>query len=238
MRQHASHVRARTIVALASLFAVFSPLAQGAPGEAPRHEVREFSVTVDGKPAGTYRMEIAEAGHDAWRMTGAADIKVRKYLVYNYRYSYNGTEFWLGDRLETLESRANDDGKNYTVRATRDAKTGALLVAVNNQQQPAMQTYVWTTTYWRLPSSQFRTTVPLIDCDTGKALTGNLQFLGLEKVNVLNSSLDCGHYGLTGGDNGSLNVELWYDGFNRLVRQITVEDNHRVVLTLSSYIGK
>ncbi len=235
MRRHTSLVCAPIALLLAGLCAVFLISVQRASADEPGHEVRDFSITVDGKPAGTYRMEISAASDGTWRMTGTADIKVRKYLIYNYSYSYTGVETWRGDHLETLESRADDDGKKYTVRAMRDPKTGSLQIAVNNQQQPAIQTYVWTTTYWRLPSSQFRSTVPLLDCDTGKAMTGNLQDLGVEKINVLNSSLDCGHFRLTGGDNGAPNVELWYDGFNHLVRQITVEDTHRVVFTLTSY---
>jgi hypothetical protein len=188
-------------------------------------ETRSFTVHVDGKPAGDYRMTVHQEG-DTTTMTGVADVKIKYFLV-SYVYNYRGTEVWKGDRLVRLESVTVDDKKHFNVTAWADGN--ALKVRANGQER-VNRFDAWTTTYWRLPPARFRNQqVPLLDADTGKELTGMLRFVGMEAVRVAGRPMQCAHWRVSGG----VLVDVWYDGNERLVRQESVEDGHRTVLELT-----
>jgi len=73
--------------------------------------------------------------------------------------------------------------------------------------------------------------VHLLDADTGKDLTGTLQYAGKRELNIAGQKQDYMYFRLTGE---KLNVQLWYDAKKRLVREELVEDGHTMVLNLSS----
>lgn len=192
---------------------------------AAESETRHFNVTIDGKEAGTYKLTIQ---HDQGTSTimGQANVRYRV-LVISYAYTYSGREVWKDDRLQSLDCQTNDDGKRYTVAAR--AENNSLRV-VSNGQQRLTRGDVWTTSYWRLAPAQFHNKpVPLIDNDTGRDINATLQYVGVEPVRACGTVQNYPHYRVTGG---GLNVDLWYDGHDQLVRQESLEDGHRSVLEL------
>jgi hypothetical protein len=70
--------------------------------------------------------------------------------------------------------------------------------------------------------------IPLIDADTGKDLSGKLRFVANEKVRVMGQEAALNHYKLT----GQVQVDLWYDGSERLVRQEWLEQGHKTMIEL------
>jgi len=215
---------------------VFMSSAWPACGADPSHEVRSFNVTIDGKDAGSYTMSIDARADGTQIIEGHADIKLTKYLVYNYTYKYDGTEIWKNDRLQTLDSSCNDDGKKYTVKLFPE---GDALRVKTHESDSGRQigADVWTTTYWRLVSPKFRNGggVYLLDADTGRYMAGTMMYVGQDFIDILGKKQKYNHYHMTGGDNGELDVHLWYDGFERLVKQVAKEDGHVYVLTLGKY---
>ena len=188
-------------------------------------EHRDFSIHVDGKRAGAYHMTITRADDGSIVMSGHADVQV-SYLVYRYVYNYRGTEVWKDNRLQRLDSNCNDNGKKFTVNALADS-TG--LHVKTNSGDASGPANVWTTTYWKLPEAQLRNQgLSLLDCDTGRVLSGKLQHLGAVPLNAGGTARNCARYRLT----GEIRAELWYDDEDRLVREDTVEDGHRTVIEL------
>jgi len=199
------------------------------PALAARTEIREFNAKIDNKPAGSYTMSIVEGKEGRAVMTAEASISVRMYLVKTYTYSYSGTETWKAGRLQELKSKANDDGKAFEVVAW--ATVDGLNVWAGGKQRPTKGD-AWTTTYWRLPDAALRNgLIHLLDADTGRDLFGTLQFTDWQELNVAGQKQKCSHYRLTGE---KLNVELWYDASEHLVREKLVEDGHTLVLELTS----
>jgi hypothetical protein len=189
-------------------------------------EVRDYVTYIDGKRAGDYRMTITAQDDGTVTMSGQARISLRVFLV-TYRYSYSGTEVWKGHRLQQLQSRTNDNGKPYEVSAQADAD--GLRLRVNNQPGRAAAD-AWTTTYWQLPEPTARQgNKALLDADTGRVLSATMQYVGASQVSVAGAAQTCAHYRLS----GQVQVDLWYDGQARLVRQEWVEDNHKAVLSLA-----
>jgi hypothetical protein len=196
-------------------------------GHKANTEIREFAVTVDGKPAGHYHMEIERGKNGNLVMSARAYVHVR-YLVYNYTYSYRGTEEYRHDQLVRFRSWANDDGKQFAVSAGPGA--GGLHVTVNGRER-VTRPDVWTTSYWQLPARMNKDrSVLLLDADTGKEIHGRLCYLGHDQVRVADRRRLCAHYRVTGPPEP---VDLWYDGQHRLVHQDYVDDGHRTILELT-----
>jgi hypothetical protein len=191
-------------------------------------EVRDFTTLIDRKPAGNYRMTISTDDQGNVTMEGSATISLNILRIKTYSYSYQGTEVWKDGRLLKLSSNSNDDGTKYAVSAK--AEKEGLRVTVNDRER-VTRGDVWVTTYWRLPDAKFRgQAVALLDADTGRDLSGTLQFVGTAPLAVANQQVNCAQYRLT----GDVTIDFWYDGSDRLVHQEWVEGGHRVVLHLTS----
>jgi hypothetical protein len=183
---------------------------------------------VDGKHGGEYHMTITRQDDGTTVLTAHANVRL-SYVggLYKYTYSFRGNEVWKDGRLVRMDSASNDDGKQFSVNAVADGN--ALRVRVNGQEH-ASRPDVWTTTYWRLPDAQYRNRgVPLLDADTGRDINGALQYVGTSQLTVAGQVKTCTRYRVTGG----VQVELWYDDQERMVRQESVEDGHRMLLELT-----
>ncbi len=209
-----------TIVSLAILAVT------GADSRAGDIETRDFAVLVSGKPAGEVHMTIHKQDNGSIQMRCDTDIKVPVPLIGTYKYVYRGLEVWKDRRLVRLDSNTDDNGSRFMLSASAEAD--GLHLKVNNLERTVKQD-VWLTSYWCLPDPKLRgQTLPIIDADTGKDLSGKLTFIANEKRRVAGQETTLNHYKLT----GTANVELWYDGNERLVRQEWVEQGHKTVIEL------
>jgi hypothetical protein len=214
----------------ASRWLLFTALALLVPMEsraaAADEETREFTVYVDGKPAGRASMKIQRRDDGTTAMTCDSRVVVR-FLFIKYEYTYNGKEIWKDRRLQRFDSTCDDDGKKFVVSAA--AEDGGLRIKVNNRERVA-RPEVWLTSYWCLPDPKLRDqTIPIIDADTGRDLDGKLQHVGAVQMRVAGEAQNVNHYRLT----GKVDVDLWYDAAERIVRQEWIEDGHRTILELN-----
>ncbi len=197
-----------------------------APAFAAEIETRDFAVLVAGKPAGEVHMTIHRQDNGLIEMRCDTDIKVHQ-LIGNYKYIYRGREVWKDHRLVRLDSNTDDNGKRFLVSAVAEAD--GLHVKVNNVEKMA-KADVWLTSYWCLPDPKLRnSTLAILDADSGRDLEGKLQYVATEKRRVAGQEVPLNHYRLT----GKVQVELWYDGSDRLVRQEWTEQGHKTALELS-----
>ena len=202
-------------------------LALGGPAvRAADVETREFAVRVDKKQAGSYVMTFTRQDDGSVTLAAQANVRV-SYLIYKVTYTYQGTETWKDGQLVKLESTCNDDGKQFAVSAWVE---GDGLKVRSNGQQRQTRRDVWTTTYWHAPDARFHNqAVPLLDADTGLDINAHCQYVGTEQLPVAGQVQNCKHFRLSGGKT----VDAWYDAQDRLVREESLEDGHRVVFELS-----
>jgi len=137
---------------LVAAVALLAPAA-GTPTRAADIETRDFTVLVDGKPAGEVHMTIHRQDDGSTVMKCDTDITVSKLFI-KYVYSYRGRESWKGGRLQRLDSTCNDNGKRYVVSAVAEGE--GLRVRVNDQERMA-RPEVWLTSYWSLPTPRCAT---------------------------------------------------------------------------------
>ena len=190
-------------------------LGLAAHAQAAEKEVRQFNVSVDGKPSGQYTMTFTKEDNGSLSIACEAHVRVKVLGVTAYHYDYTGTEVWKDDRLVSLASTCDDDGKKFTVIARAGDK--GLLVKVNNGREKVVRGDVYLTTACCLPDAKRRGgALPLMEADNGQEIDGNIQ-----QVET--------HYRLK----SSVPHDVWYDADGRLVRQEWTEDGHKTVLELA-----
>jgi YD repeat-containing protein len=184
-----------------------------APTRAAETEVRQFNVSVDGKPSGHYTMAFTKESDGSLSIACDAHVKVKVALITAYHYDFVGKEVWKDGRLQSLSSHCDDDGKKFTVVATAGER--GLSVKVNGRER-TVRGDVYLTTACCLPDAKRRDgALPLMEADNGEEINGKFQPVGT-------------HYRLM--SHGPHDV--WYDAAGRLVRQEWTEDGHKTVLEL------
>jgi hypothetical protein len=71
-------------------------------------ETRVFSINVDDKKSGEYYLTIQHDDNDVTAVAAMSNVKVTKFAVTFYEYSYKGQEVWKGRRLVSLESSSRE----------------------------------------------------------------------------------------------------------------------------------
>jgi hypothetical protein len=189
-------------------------------------EYRDFAVTIDGKPAGAYRLTITVQNDATVVVEAHARINITYYKIYHYSYQLHDTEVWKHGRLVRLDSSGNDNGKPLAVSAINDGHQ--LLVNIYGKQE-RMGPDTWTSIYWHLPPPGLRDRmIAIMDADTGRALKGTLRYVGPSPIQVAGRAWNCTRYQIS-----ELGVDLWFDGQERLVRQHYVEDRRHVAIDLT-----
>jgi hypothetical protein len=193
---------------------------------AAEKETRIFTIKIDGRQAGRYQMTITSPDDHTFLVDGRADVSI-SYFLRKYEYFYQGTEVWKDGRLVHLKSKTTDDGKHFEVLAQADGDM--LRVRVNGKEFTVSRPDLRTTTYWRLPEPRFRNqAVALIDCDTGKYLRADMQYVGTQQVTAAGQVRPGAHYRLR----GDVTVDAWYDAQERLIHEESLDDGHRIVFDL------
>jgi hypothetical protein len=187
-------------------------------------ETRVFTVLVDGKPAGEFRLAVRTADDGTETATAAASVQVR-YLLLSYRYTYRGTEVWKAGRLQRFEAASEENGKKHAVTAV--AAENSLRVTADGVAR-SVRPDVWPTTYWRMPAAKVDQAVVLLDADTGEAQPARIDSVGPARLTIAGTATDCTRLHVA----GPTPADLWYDARGRLVGQETVEDGHKTVLML------
>ena len=200
-------------------------IVHGRPRGAAEVETRDFTVYIDAKKAGDVHMTINRQEDGTTALSCDTDVRVGAIFTL-YRYSYRGQERWKDGVLQRFESKANDNGKQYSVTAA--AAADGLHVRVNNVEHTAPAN-VCLTTYWGQPDAKLANQVmPILDADTGRDLQAKVQFVGPEKYGAEGQTVQ--HIHLSGK---GVAIDLWYDDAKRLVREEWMEDGHRTVVDLT-----
>ncbi|HVW00619.1 MAG TPA: DUF6134 family protein [Planctomycetaceae bacterium] len=209
---------------LASLALLFAGPVPSWAADTPA-ERRHYRVAVDGTDRGRMLMKISVAADGSESMESETEV-IANYLVYKYQYTSRGIETWKAGRLQKIEGKANYNGKVYQISGA--AQDGKIRLNVNRQER-MVRGDVWPTSYWKLPAdARKRKELALIDADKGHDIAARMQFVANETVAVEGRRIACEHYRLS----GAVQVDLWYDAEQRLVRQESIESGHKTTITL------
>ncbi|HMZ01442.1 MAG TPA: DUF6134 family protein [Burkholderiaceae bacterium] len=103
-----------------------------ADGTAPRPGRWDFAVTLDDRPIGRHRFELAgDPASGEWTVKSQADYDVKLLGLSVYTYRHSATERWRAGCLAQLDARTDDNGDVTSVQAaptvppTTDAEPAA-----------------------------------------------------------------------------------------------------------------
>jgi hypothetical protein len=213
----------RRIVALLSALVLF---AQPASALANTSEQRDFSILLDGKEAGQWRVIITVQDDGTTVVAASAQLKVNQ-LIFKYSFSMDATEWWKDGKLTGLQASTVENGKRTEVIASSDGSR--LKMRVNGQDRTGSGE-AWVSTFWKLADPRFHNkSIPVLDADSGKEYTAQLRYIGTEQLTLLNQPQDCYHFRVLGGTSP---VDVWFDRYHRLVRQEFTESGHRTIVQL------
>jgi hypothetical protein len=189
-------------------------------------EQRDFAILVDGKEAGQSRLTITVENDGAAVVTANARVELKQLLIH-YSYSVESTEWWKEGKLTGLRANSVENGKRMELVAANDGNR--LKIRVNGQER-LTSPEVWTSSFWKLAEARYHNkAVPVLEPDSGKGFTGQLQYVGTEQLTLLSQPQSCYHFRVTGG---SYPIDVWFDRYHRLVRQEFIDSGHKTVVQL------
>jgi hypothetical protein len=195
-----------------------------------RAETRSFTVTVDKKACGTHHVVIKDRDDGTRLVTSQADVVVKVAFI-TYKYSFQANETWKASQLVDFRSVTNDNGKKHAVAI--EPQGDGLTLQADGQATRLNDRGYTITNYWRKPNVAIPrgsdAPIKLIDADTGKRIDARIESVGVEKITYQGKPFECLHLRVRGG----VEVDLWFDGDDLLVRQESIEEGHRTVLELT-----
>ena len=158
-----------------------------------------FDVVREGQSIGSHRLRFDQTGGEV-AVDIAIDLEVRFAWVPVFRYGHVNREIWRDGRLQRLDSRTHDDGRDHAVTARQ--VDGRLLVD-GDDGQIEVEPSVLTTSYWH-PASMMQQR--LLDTQRGRLAEVSTQLAGSDRLAVAGRQIVATRYDVL----GDLTMTTWY----------------------------
>jgi hypothetical protein len=180
----------------------------------------EFAAFRNGQRIGIHRLTFDKHA-ERLVVTTQIDLAVKVIGITAYRYSHRSRETWLGDALQSFDSRTDDNGKAWAVRASRDAsglRVERTAPDTAGPVQATMPSATMPSTHWnsRQAAQGF-----LLNAQKGTQEEISVTPLGRETVKTLSGFVPAMRYRYDGG----VRMDQWFDERGRWVKsRFTVSD--------------
>lgn len=218
---------ATTLVLAATLPAAASAQEQAlAAPDFPYSPITTYKVLRNGQEIGHHVLRFERNG--AQRVVHVdIDYNVKLLGITAYRYSHHGREVWQGGQLQSLETRSDNNGRKYAVRAER-TPTGLMV----EREQPAETSEAAAVFQGfgppriereMLPASTLPTSLwdirqvrqsNLLNTHYGKIYKTTVLPTARERVPTANGSVEATRYTYT----GDIKMDQWFDDRGHWVR--------------------
>lgn len=173
-----------------------------------------FRVYLDEKEIGYHHFYLAEDGANR-QLKSVASFEYRLMFVTLFRYEHENLETWAGDCLQSVRSRTDSNGDNYTVHGLRF--DGAFQV-VASEGDAALPPCVMSFAYW---NPAFLEESRLLNTQDGRYLEVEVSPPVRDRLEVRGEVMPTNRYHLEAGD---LRLDLWYSDQNEwLALESTLE---------------
>jgi hypothetical protein len=188
------------------------PAAAAGP-DLPYGRPLEFAGFRNGQRIGIHRLTFEKEG-ERLIVTTQIDLVVKVLGITAYRYRHRSRETWLGDALQSFASQTDDNGKAWSVRASRDASGLRVERTAPDAAGPVQATMPAATmpsTHWnaRQAAQGF-----LLNAQKGTQEDIAVTPLGRESVRTLSGFVLATHYRYDGG----VRMDQWFDERGRWVK--------------------
>jgi len=218
----------RVLIAMFGIYSTGGGFAAAAEPAIVFAETRTYDITVDGKKCGQSTLAITRYSDGGESVSADAKVTVT-WAVFSYVYEFHGKEQWRSGRLEQLDSRAVDGGRQLSLSVKRG--DGGYSIAKAKGRPSSATDVQFTTNYWREPAaSSDGKAFTVLDADNGRLYDEKLERLGQQELTIAGQRVLANAYRLK----GKLDVELWFDAQGFLVQQIGKEDGHPTEVRLAA----
>ena len=177
------------------------------PARAHHPVNRNFTVTRDGSPIGKHSITMQKKGDETIVDVEVA-LKVKIAFITVFRLEHRNRETWHGGRLVKIDTKTNDNGKDYKVDGTATASGFDLVV---NGVQSVLPNPVIATSYWN-PATVRQD--HLLNSVNGKILGVAIKPIAAETVKTWTGAVNAEKFEMR----GDLDLDLWYDSGKHIVR--------------------
>jgi hypothetical protein len=222
----------RTKLAIVIVWAAALPAATSAQqqvavvGDLPYQPVTTYKVLRNGQEIGHHTLHFEHRGGQRIVKVDI-DVDVKLFGLTAYRFSHQGREIWDGDQLQSLETKSDNNGRRYAVRAHH---TAAGLVV--EREQPAdtnnaiamfqgfgppeihremLPAGILPTSLWNLRQVGQSA---LLNTHHGKVSSTTIVPTGREWVQIASGPVEATRYTYT----GDIKMDQWFDDRGRWVR--------------------
>jgi hypothetical protein len=196
--------RAAVVSMLAVLLACH--FAQLARADDPLRGIYIYTISRDGTPIGQQRMEFVNDGAKL-RVISHTELAVTLLGLTLYGFNQQVEEVRAGDKIMSLTSEADDDGRDRKVNLTLQ---GEVLKGDYNGSERAIDPKLPTSLFWQKPRTG---DTSVLDTLRGRVREVTVKDLGAETVALPVGRVEARHYQMT----GDWKRDLWYDAEGVLV---------------------
>lgn len=203
-----SHRCAVLALLLALSTPVLSLTVQAAEG--PGGEVvplnRSFDAFIGDRPLGTHRYQFGRDG-EALTLRSEAQFEFKLGFLTLFSYDHVAEERWTGGCLSRFESRTEVNDKRFKVDG--QWQDGVLALETQDGTAEAPESCAWTFPYWNRAITQRSELINIQDGKRAEVTFSAPRPAELEVGGVLRAveALD-----LKGGEDGKIDITLYYDG--------------------------
>jgi hypothetical protein len=159
-----------------------------------------YTITRDGEPIGTQRLDFISEGSNRLTVITDVNIDVRMLGLSFYKFTQHIEEHWVNGKLQAMLSNTNDDGEERKVDLKRE---GDRLQGSYNEKKRDVPADLIPSTLWH-PDAIAQDTV----LDTVRARTHQVTVTDKGRVALVlpSGQFDARRYSFT----GELNRDVWY----------------------------
>ncbi len=216
----------RRLVLASILMATSAVSAVAGANDFPYGNTHSFTVYRNGQPIGTHTLAFQNSGEQR-AVSTSIDFAVKALGMTVYRYSHRGNEIWNGSTLQSIDTKTDDNGKQFTMKARqngnqlaveRKAAEPAAGAAMNDQGLQrngtvveALPANMLPSTHWNLNQVKQST---LLNTQYGTPSKVKITDLGRETIKTASQTIQATHYRYS----GDITMDQWFDDRGRWVK--------------------
>lgn len=174
----------------------------------PYSEKLSFLVLRNAKPFGYHEIIFDKKENGEIYVSISIELKVKLGFLTLFNYEHKNIEIWKENKLQSIKTRTNDNGKMFMVDAK---KTDDGLEVKTNNNNKIYPGEIYPTSYWYKPSLK---TGKMLDTQRGILVDIEVTPGELEKLKLEDGTIEAKKYIIT----KDLNLFVWYTEKNQLVR--------------------
>lgn len=183
----------------------------------------DYTVMRDGEAIGTHRVTVSPDGEDV-KVEAETSLEVTLGPLTLYAMEHLRREVWRDGELEEMTAYTDKNGDVYDIAITRGPEGYTRVINGRTDRfEPSMRLLA----LWHEDLFKFSSFVSPMEDKTYKI---SIDFIGADKIDLINRSVDAFAYRMS----GDTNRELWYDAEGHIIKVRLLDHSMAIEYVLNS----